>query len=61
MNNKYEDDQSYEMLSPGKIDYEWIYAYASTTDPDSMYWHEAMKEPDKDQFLKAMQQEVERH
>jgi Reverse transcriptase (RNA-dependent DNA polymerase) len=26
-----------------------------------MHWHEAMKEPDKDQFLKAMQQEVESH
>jgi Reverse transcriptase (RNA-dependent DNA polymerase) len=49
------------MLSPGRFDYEWIYAYASTTDPDSMNWHEAMKEPDNDQFLKAMQQEVESH
>jgi hypothetical protein len=26
-----------------------------------MYYHEAMKEPDREQFLKAMQQEVESH
>jgi hypothetical protein len=26
-----------------------------------MYWHLAMKEPDRDQFLMAMQQEVENH
>jgi hypothetical protein len=26
-----------------------------------MYWHEAIKEPERDQFLKAMQQEVENH
>ncbi len=34
-------------------------AYAASTDPDTMYLHQAMKEPDKDEFIKAMQQEVD--
>ena len=28
-------------------------AMASTSDPDTMYWHEAMKQPDKEQFIEA--------
>ena len=27
-------------------------------DPDTMYYHEAMREPDRDQFLQAMNKEV---
>ena len=34
-------------------------AYKATSDPDTMYLHEAMKQPDKAEFLKAMQKEVE--
>jgi hypothetical protein len=30
----------------------------ATSDPDTMYLHEAMKEPDKSEFLEAMQKEV---
>lgn len=30
----------------------------ATSDPDTMYMHEAMREPDKAEFIKAMQKEV---
>ncbi|KAL7575493.1 hypothetical protein ACA910_020079 [Epithemia clementina (nom. ined.)] len=33
----------------------------ASADPDIMYWHEAMKEPDKYKFIKAAQQEVLDH
>jgi hypothetical protein len=33
-----------------------IVAYGASTDPDTMYCNEAMKNPDREQFLKAMQQ-----
>ena len=36
-----------------------ILACKATSDPDTMYLHEAMKEPDKADFLKAMMKEVE--
>ena len=35
-----------------------IMACKATSDPDTMYRHEAMKEPDYNQFLKAMEKEV---
>ena len=38
-----------------------INAFAASSDPDIMYLHQAMKEPDKAQFLKAMDQEVQAH
>ena len=34
-----------------------IQAYAASADPDTLYHHEAMKEPDKAEFLKAMEKE----
>jgi Reverse transcriptase (RNA-dependent DNA polymerase)/GAG-pre-integrase domain len=36
----------------------WV-AYAASKDPDTMYLHQAMQQPDKDQFLEAMVKEVE--
>eukprot|EP00978_Attheya_sp_CCMP212_P047663 scaffold422969_cov45-Attheya_sp.AAC.1 len=33
-------------------------AFATSSDPDNMYLHEAMKAPDKKQFMKAMVKEV---
>jgi hypothetical protein len=36
-----------------------IVAYAASKDPDVMYLHEAMRQPDREQFLHAMQKEVE--
>ena len=38
-----------------------IRAYAASADPDTMYLHQAMKEPDKSEFIKAMKEEVEQH
>ena len=38
-----------------------INAFAASSDPDIMYLHQAMKEPDKAQFIKAMEQEVQAH
>ena len=36
-------------------------AFSATSDPDTMYWHEAMREPDRAEFLKAAQAEVKSH
>lgn len=36
-------------------------AYAASADPDTMYYHEAMREPDRPQFIKAMKKEVQSH
>ena len=36
-------------------------AFAASSDPDVMYLHEAMKQPDKKEFLKAMVDEVTTH
>ena len=33
-------------------------AYKATSDPDSMYLHEAMQQEDKTEFLKSMMEEV---
>ena len=38
-----------------------LLAYKASTDPDTMYYHQAMKEPDKEQFLAAIDKECEAH
>ena len=40
-------------------EYEHLMACKASTDPDTMYMHEAVKEKDKDQFILAMKKEVE--
>ena len=35
--------------------------YAASSDLDILYLHEAMKAPDRDQFIKAMEREIKRH
>jgi hypothetical protein len=42
-------------------DPEPLLAYAASTDPDIMYFQEAMREPDNLQWIKAMQEEVQSH
>lgn len=37
------------------------YSMKATSDPDTMYYHEAMKEKDRPQFLQAMKDEFETH
>ncbi len=38
-----------------------MHAYAASADPDTMYYHEAMREPNCAEFIKAMQKEVQSH
>jgi hypothetical protein len=38
-----------------------LFAFAASADPDTMYLREALKQPDRDQFLKAMQKEINDH
>jgi hypothetical protein len=38
-----------------------LLAFAASADPDTMYYHEAMQEPDAEQFEKAMEKEVANH
>jgi hypothetical protein len=34
---------------------------AATADPDTMYYHEILNQPDKQQFIEAMEKEIEDH
>jgi hypothetical protein len=43
------------------FEYENPIAYAASSDPDIMYFHEILREPDKKEFLKSMQQEIDGH
>jgi Reverse transcriptase (RNA-dependent DNA polymerase) len=36
-----------------------VMTYAASSDPDTMYLHEAMREPDREHFLRAMEDEVQ--
>jgi hypothetical protein len=38
-----------------------LLAYKASTDPDTMYYHQAMKEPDKQEFQAAMEKECTAH
>ncbi len=49
----YEEDESW-------IEQQLL-AFKASTDPDTMYYHQAMKEPDKEQFLTAIDKECEAH
>ena len=35
-----------------------LLAYKSTSDPDTLYYHQAMKQPDREEFQKAMHREM---
>jgi hypothetical protein len=36
-------------------------AFAATSNPDTMYLHEALRAPDREHFIEAMQKEVKDH
>jgi hypothetical protein len=38
-----------------------VLVYAASVDPDTTYYHEAMREPDSAEFIKAMGKEVHSH
>ena len=48
-----------EINSINNKEYEHPLAYKASTDPDTMYMHEAMKEKDRNQFILAMKKKVE--
>jgi len=52
---------AYEVLATpvDPLDQHPLLAYAASADPDTMYLHQAMREPDKAQFIEAMAKEVE--
>jgi ABC-type amino acid transport substrate-binding protein len=60
-------EQPIELLSlqamfPGETSTLWdhpLLAYAASSDPDTLYYHEAMKAEDAPEFRKAMQEEVD--
>ncbi len=35
--------------------------FKASTDPDTMYYHQAMREPDKEKFQEAIKKECEDH
>jgi hypothetical protein len=35
-----------------------LLAYKAKADPDTMYLHKALKEPDREEFIKAMEREI---
>jgi Reverse transcriptase (RNA-dependent DNA polymerase) len=43
---------------PDDIQAHPLLAFGATADPDTLYYHEAMKAPDKQNFIDAMQEEV---
>ena len=49
-----EDEQESKLEEP-------IQAYAASADPDTMYLHEALRQPDRHKFIEAMQKEVKDH
>jgi hypothetical protein len=38
-----------------------LLAYKASTNPDTMYHHQAMKQPDREKFQEAMKKECEAH
>ena len=46
-------------VSEDNLDENPLLSFAASADPDTMYLHQAMKEPDREEFVKAMTKEVE--
>jgi hypothetical protein len=53
----YHAQHSDDILSHPSTSMHPLMAYGASNDPNTLYYHEAMKEPDKDQFLRAMEKE----
>jgi hypothetical protein len=51
--NKHEDKETWSEQN--------LLAYKASTDPDTMYHHQAMKQPDREKFQEAMKKECEAH
>jgi hypothetical protein len=64
--NKHEDEEACLIRSNKHEDEEawceqYLIAYKASTDPDTMYHHQAMKQPDREKFQEAMRKECEAH
>lgn len=62
VDNSYKDNMVPFEVMASFIDYELVddtIAYAASKDPDTMYLHEAMRQPDRSQFIEAMKKEVD--
>jgi hypothetical protein len=59
------EDEIYEVLANWEYDIQDRasnpIAFSATSDPDTMYWHQAMQQPDKQEFIKAAEKEVKSH
>jgi hypothetical protein len=59
------EDEIYEVLANQEYDVQDRasdpISFPATSDPDTMYWHQAMQQPDKAEFLKAAEAEVKSH
>jgi hypothetical protein len=51
--NEHEDEETWSEQN--------LLAYKASTDPDTMYHHQAMKQPDREKFQEAMKKECEAH
>ena len=47
------------LFSPSELDDPL--AFAASSDPDTLYYNQAMKQPDKEQFIEAMEKEITDH
>jgi hypothetical protein len=60
-----EEDEIYELFGDREYDIQDRASnpitFSATSDPDTMYWHQVMQEPDKAEFLKAAVSEVKSH
>jgi hypothetical protein len=52
-------ERNYELFScPPQCEHQPVVFGSTATDPDAMYYHQAMKQPDRAEFIKAMEDEV---
>jgi hypothetical protein len=63
---RYGDYVSYQVnedatLYEPEVEYGNPISMAATTDPDTMYYHEILHQPDKPQLIEAMVREIEDH
>ena len=55
--NQYIEDRNLQQFEQDPI----AFAFKSSSDPDTMYYHEAMKQTDAPKFRQAMTKEVDAH
>jgi hypothetical protein len=56
-----DEEVTFMTISEESKELKEVFALAASKDPDTMYYHEAMREPDREEFKGAMKKEVEAH